>query len=74
MSLFKRLWSSDKAEKSLAQSFDANAVVKTVAPAAPQERRLRKRQNAKRGLSVLIIDDSRPLLPRLVKHCVPLAT
>lgn len=67
MSLFKRLWSSDKAEKPLAQNFDANAGVKTVAPAAPQERRLRKRQNAKRGLSVLIIDDSPTIVAALGK-------
>lgn len=66
MSLFKRLWSS--ASKSEAE-------VKTPAPTegAPEaswpirERRLRKRINAKHGLSALIIDDSPTIVAALGK-------
>lgn len=67
MGLFKRWWSFDKAEKPLPSGFDAKAVVKAVAAVAPPERRLRKRQNARRGLSVLIIDDSPTVVAALGK-------
>lgn len=68
MSLFKRLWSSLPTAEATAETKPATApdpLVEATWPA--RDRRLRKRLNAKRGLSALIIDDSPTIVAALGK-------
>lgn len=65
MSLFKRLWSSQPAAEPDAPTVPGTDAATATWPA--RERRLRKRLNAKRGLSVLIIDDSPTIVAALGK-------
>lgn len=65
MSLFKRLWSSQPAAEPDAPTVPTVDAAAATWPA--RERRLRKRLNAKRGLSVLIIDDSPTIVAALGK-------
>lgn len=63
MSLFKRLWSALPATEAEAKSPVPDPIADATWPA--RDRRLRKRLNAKRGLSVLIIDDSPTIVAAL---------
>ena len=66
VSLFKRLWSSLPATETEAKpAVPSDPIAEATWPA--RDRRLRKRLNAKRGLSVLIIDDSPTIVAALGK-------
>lgn len=66
MSLFKRLWSSlPVAEAEAKPVSQPDPLLEATWPA--RDRRLRKRLNAKRGLSALIIDDSPTIVAALGK-------
>ena len=66
MSFFKRLFSSGKPE-SETTSFDFDPERAAAVPDTPPDRRTRKRRNAKRGLTALIIDDSPTIIAALSK-------
>lgn len=63
VSLFKRLWSALPATEAEAKSAAPDPLADATWPA--RDRRLRKRLNARRGLSVLIIDDSPTIVAAL---------
>lgn len=66
MSLFKRLWSSTPAAQEEAEAAPGgDPAAEATWPA--HERRLRKRINARHGLSALIIDDSQTIVAALGK-------
>lgn len=66
MSLFKRLWSSTPAAQEEAEAAPGGEPAAEAAWPA-HERRLRKRINARHGLSALIIDDSQTIVAALGK-------
>lgn len=66
MSLFKRLWSSIPAAQTEKESIPSTDPL-TEATWPERERRLRKRINARHGLSALIIDDSQTIVAALGK-------
>ena len=65
MSLFKRLWSALPAAEPEAKSPAQQEQELAEATWPARDRRVRKRMNAKRGLSVLIIDDSPTIVAAL---------